>query len=149
MMIFMSKTLDEIRAYERARYAANIERERARKRKYAKTKKRKEQVRKWKERNPEFSALWQRQNYRKWRLAAMEALGGLKCNQKGCGVFGDPDVLEIDHVLNDGCHERLTTPSLTLLRRIALSPDKKRYQVLCCNHNRKKQLVQRRKGECK
>ena len=135
------RTAEQIRAYERARYAANRDRERERKRIYAKTEKRKQQVKRWREKNPTFYAEWQRKQRQKWKIAAMKALGGIKCRSKGCDVSGDPDVLEIDHILDDGVHERKTIFGTPFFRTIALNPDKKRHQVLCCNHNRKKQML--------
>ena len=103
----------------------------------------KKQQKLWKEKNPNFSAEWQRQDRVKWKLEAMRKLGGIKCSAPGCKI-SDPDMLEIDHVNNDGKNERAEVAGVTILRRISLQENQGRYQVLCANHHRKKHLIQLR-----
>ena len=71
------------------------------------------------------------------RNQALCLLGGM------CSVCGEtePSFLAIDHVFNDGSTERLTTGEKQLVKAIiAKRVDADRYQILCFNHNKQKQL---------
>jgi hypothetical protein len=67
-------------------------------------------------------------------------LGG-RCSWDGCKIK-DFDMLTLDHVYNDGAKERIrkiTSGDATYRRVLKLLPSR-RYQLLCANHNLKKQL---------
>jgi len=70
---------------------------------------------------------------------ALEALGG------ECRVCGRKDSLSIDHVMDDGAPERLSGSKDSMIRKILLCPDREKYQILCHNHNQKKQVERARR----
>lgn len=74
------------------------------------------------------------------RLGAIALLGG-KCSY--CGI-DDPIVLNIDHVNDDGSHERKKlNPSQLCARLVKGTLPKERYQLLCCNCNWRKEYLRR------
>ena len=76
--------------------------------------------------------------------------GKMMCSWKGCTI-SDPDVLELDHIHNDGAAMRKDHSNgrwwgghhLYAFLRERKFPEG--YQTLCCNHNRKKEILRRRK----
>jgi hypothetical protein len=87
--------------------------------------------------------LCQRYRVRRAKKIVVKAYGG-KCVWKGCKIK-DLDMLVIDHVDNDGRFDRKKNLSgsklhLSLIRR-KFPPE---YQILCANHNLKKELTRRR-----
>lgn len=62
-----------------------------------------------------------------------------------CGIE-DPEVLEIDHVFDDGARERQKYKTHRAFYRAVAQAEipRDRLQLLCCNHNRKKQLARLR-----
>lgn len=71
-------------------------------------------------------------------LLRLAAGGPIQCAV--CGIT-DPEVLEIDHVYDDGARERRRFKKDGVVRRIARGEcDPSRYQILCRNDNWKKHL---------
>lgn len=112
----------------------------------------------WRSLNPNKSSEYSRKNYlknkqafndrsnkhrRKLRLETLEKYGG-KC--VNCGI-DDKDVLDIDHIFNDGSLDRKNNLfAYNLYRELKKKGfPKDRYQILCKNCNWKKEL-QRRKS---
>ena len=75
--------------------------------------------------------------------------GLLQCSWEGCFVT-DVDMLELDHVNNDGAEERRKTGKGTqrFYARLRKNGFPEGYPTLCCNHNRKKEILRRRAGCC-
>ena len=77
--------------------------------------------------------------------------GQLQCSWEGCQIT-DPDMLELDHINNDGKHQRKKDVEvcgqerngLAFYRRLRKEKFPPGYQTLCCNHNRKKEILRRR-----
>ena len=70
---------------------------------------------------------------------------GGKCSWPGCDVI-DPDMLTIDHVEDDGAKERLHTNNIggfAIHRKIVREGFPPEYQILCANHNMKKEILRR------
>ena len=75
--------------------------------------------------------------------------GKLLCAwEGGCDVV-DVDMLELDHVNNDGAEDRRKNGKGTqrFYARLRKNGFPEGYQTLCCNHNRKKEILLRR-AEC-
>ncbi len=108
---------------------------------------------------------WVRVKKKSVRLQIIEALGG-KCMWPGgctmgenCGSVTDPDMLHVEHIYNDGARERQamgrTSGAPTYVGVISIVNqqvyygyilehlDSGRYQILCANHNAKKQAIER------
>jgi hypothetical protein len=71
--------------------------------------------------------------------------GVSKCSWVGCEV-SDPDMLSLDHILDDGAEDRKKSDSrgagmYLRLRRLGWPEG---YQTLCMNHNFKKEAIRRR-----
>ncbi len=73
--------------------------------------------------------------------------GTLMCCWKDCEV-SDIDMLTIDHVNNDGAHDRKTTgrKTSTLYIRLRRTGFPSGFQTLCANHQFKKELLRKRAG---
>lgn len=81
----------------------------------------------------------------KLKADVIAAYGG-KCAWSNCEVC-DPDVLMLDHVKDDGARARRETPSLVgdkIYRFIKNAGYPSDYQVLCANHNLKKEILRRK-----
>jgi hypothetical protein len=116
--------------------------------------------------DPEGSRRKGRENYRKHRLSrlktvkkyyetvgkdkergrvkdraerALETLGGK------CAECGRTDSLSIDHINDDGKNERRDGSKDAMIKKILKQADVTRYQVLCHNHNQKKQILKLRR----
>lgn len=89
----------------------------------------------------------------KVRQAALAFLGN-KCNSQDCrwinpdGSIGctDPDVLQIDHVNDDGAIERKQSGGNDKIYRNVLADTEGRYQILCANCNWKKRRLKEHSG---
>lgn len=76
--------------------------------------------------------------YRKnQRLKVIDAYGG-RCQV--CGI-DDLDVLQLDHVHNDGARDRQKTPYYAMLNNIIAKQFPDSYQILCANCNWKKRFL--------
>lgn len=96
----------------------------------------------------------QRQYNLDLKLKALAGYGG-KCMWPGCEI-SDPDMLTCDHVFDDGADERRKLDGRVNERGSALIPGgfiwrlviklnfPKKYQILCSNHQMKKELMRRR-----
>jgi len=121
-----------------------------------------EWMRNWRKANPEKVKATRSRNYQKnkekinlrirtWyrqiKLNLLKVYGGGKIACSNCG-FEDADVLELDHINNDGKHERdqlkMSTPQFYRYLTKKNYPDKERYQVLCRNCNWKKHILKKR-----
>lgn len=76
------------------------------------------------------------------------AYGGKCCWHEGCDV-SDPDMLVVDHVNDDGVEDRKRPDGKQFLGSAMYKKIKKagfpdRYQILCANHNLKKELLRKR-----
>ena len=139
------------------------EERRAYKRRYSKTPKEKERLRRYnqrpevkekvnqrvrdrrqwwqgyRERRKERGRITERRKYRETRIALREqvlALFGSACPR--CGYSADHRALQIDHVNGDGARERQEGGySLSWYRGVlrSVQAGEQRYQVLCCNCN--------------
>lgn len=82
----------------------------------------------------------------KFKLEIFNAYGG-KCAWPDCAVT-DVDVLTLDHVFNDGGAERktMTSPksSFATYRIARREGYPARFQVLCANHQLKKEILRKR-----
>jgi hypothetical protein len=78
----------------------------------------------------------------KLRKQILKAYGN-KCNWPKCKIT-DPDMLHLDHINDDGAVERKknNNASYFMARRLGFPKDK--YQLLCANHNVKKQRMKER-----
>ena len=65
------------------------------------------------------------------------------CCWEGCDVT-DIDVLTIDHIVNIGSNRETAGGGTTLHRWLISKGFPKGYQVLCANHNLKKEILRRR-----
>jgi len=77
------------------------------------------------------------------RLELISILGGscVACNEK------DSDVLDVDHVYDDGAAERRATKGKDIIYRLLEKDvDLSRYQLLCKNCNWRKELARRRQN---
>lgn len=86
-----------------------------------------------------------RENRQKVKQRVIKEYGG-KCAIKRCKIK-DPDMLTLDHVNDDGAKERIRGISsgdgiYRQLVRKGKFP--KKYQILCANHNLKKELERKR-----
>jgi hypothetical protein len=74
-----------------------------------------------------------------------EHYGRGKCSWPKCSVI-DPDMLTLDHKENDGAIQRRKKRRLGVVLYQILKNKKwpAGYQVLCCNHQMKKELMRRR-----
>ena len=73
--------------------------------------------------------------------------GQLCCSWENCHV-SDPDMLELDHVNNDANHRSNNDQrGITLYVNLKKSGYPTGFQTLCCNHNRKKELLRKRRGK--
>jgi len=81
-----------------------------------------------------------KENRRRKKQQVIDAYGG-KCAVSNCGIT-DPDMLTVDHVNDDGAKERVRGVSSgdAIYRRIIKQKFPKRYQILCANHNLKKEI---------
>jgi hypothetical protein len=84
----------------------------------------------------------------KLKRDVFNAYGG-KCATEGCDVT-DIDMLTLDHVFNDGAAERrkMSSPrSASAAYRLAKREGyPARYQVLCANHQLKKEILRKREN---
>lgn len=83
----------------------------------------------------------------KLKQEVINAYGG-KCNWSGCEVI-DPDMLTLDHVNNDGGQDRAENGILSgtaTYRKVKREGFPARYQILCMNHQFKKEVVRRRQS---
>lgn len=84
--------------------------------------------------------------YRRWRLAALERIGGSKCAR--CG-FNDVRALQVDHINGGGTGHPERKYSSVYWRWLAIAPDEEIigvYQVLCANCNFIKMVENREIG---
>lgn len=88
-----------------------------------------------------------RERNRRLKLEVINAYGG-KCAWKGCDVT-DPDMLTLDHVKDDGATERKRglTSSDSIYKSVINQDFPAKYQILCANHNLKKELMRIRAGK--
>ena len=94
----------------------------------------KAKVKRFRTAHPEYST-----DYNDRRKSEMfAAYGGSHCSWPGCPVT-DPDMLEIDHVNNDGAEDRKKNGS-KMLYRLRREGYPAGYQVLCGSHHLKKHL---------
>lgn len=68
---------------------------------------------------------------------------------EGCNI-SDPDMLAVDHINNNGAEHRKqffnsTGSGIVLYRWIIINNFPEGFQILCHNHNIKKELIRRRK----
>src|SRR6266568_4450681 len=90
---------------------------------------------------------WVRVKKKSVRLQIIEALGG-KCMWPGgctmgenCGSVTDPDMLHVEHIYNVGVISIVNQQ--VYYGYILEHLDSGRYQILCANHNAKKQAIER------
>jgi hypothetical protein len=77
---------------------------------------------------------------------------GLRCAFPECPIT-DPDMLEIDHINDNGAEERKKNieeigrmrSGINLYDYLKIENFPPGYQTLCCNHNRKKEIMRRRR----
>jgi hypothetical protein len=104
---------------------------------------------KLKENHPHYGRDWSRKNRAERRVEMLTAYGG-KCLH--CGI-DDPEVLDIDHIDNDGAAHRKSGKRGWQLYRFLRNQGypKDKYQLLCRNCNWKKEMARRksRKSSCK
>ena len=62
---------------------------------------------------------------------------------EGCNI-SDPDMLAIDHINNDGAKHRRKTGKVNVPQWIIKNNFPEGFQILCHNHNYKKELLRRR-----
>jgi hypothetical protein len=83
--------------------------------------------------------------YRHRRRQELLDRHGGKCVE--CGN-DDPDILQVDHVFNDGAFERAQFPNRDeYTMHLIRYADSGRYKLLCANCNTKKEVI-RRKSVC-
>lgn len=88
-----------------------------------------------------------RENRIRLKLLVIQKYGG-KCTWKGCEIV-DPDMLTLDHVNNDGALDRIrgiSSGDLTY-RKVLKIKKSKRFQLLCANHNLKKEILRKRAAQ--
>jgi hypothetical protein len=73
-------------------------------------------------------------------MAAFEHYAGCHCSWPGCTIT-DPDMLEIDHINNDGAKHRKETGHTPIHRWLKNNSYPPGFQVLCGGHNQKKKLM--------
>jgi hypothetical protein len=86
-----------------------------------------------------------RKNHDKVKSTLFKLLGG-KCNWRGCSIT-DFDMLTLDHVRNDGAKQRVrhVTRVMEIYRRaLKEKAPRSKYQLLCANHNLKKEIERQR-----
>ena len=87
--------------------------------------------------------IWKTKELRK---AVILVLGG-KCNWRGC-AWRDPRALQIDHIYGGGLREVRPMAYVWFLAQILRMPNpKKKYQLLCANHNWIKRYLNREDKE--
>lgn len=81
------------------------------------------------------------------KLEVIRIYGG-KCAWKGCRIQ-DPDMLTLDHVNDDGAIHRVRgfTSGDAIYRKLVKMPRSNRFQLLCANHNLKKELLRKRANQ--
>lgn len=87
-----------------------------------------------------------RQNCVEVKRKVLEHYGGGKCVWPGCSIT-DPDMLTLDHIENNGAEDRKAKRRLgvILFRHLIKNDYPEGFQVLCGNHQLKKELMRRRK----
>ena len=94
---------------------------------------------------------WYRRHRESNRLKRVEAKlivlshygpnGKLQCCWPDCDVT-DPDILELDHIENNGEEDRkIRGEGASMYRSLIRENFPSGYQTLCCNHNRKKRMM--------
>src|ERR1700731_3209728 len=86
-----------------------------------------------------------RESRKRTKRRVIDAYGG-KCAAKGCKIR-DIDMLTVDHVNNDGAKERRNKTVWSgdaIYRHVIKEGFPKKYQILCANHNLKKELERKR-----
>jgi hypothetical protein len=83
---------------------------------------------------------------RSLKAQVIKAYGGRCQWRSGCEIT-DPDMLTVDHVNNDGHIERREKKNIggfAMHRQVVAEKFPKKYQLLCANHNLKKELERKR-----
>lgn len=86
---------------------------------------------------------WQAQKREGLKVAVVNVLTNGEGTCRHCGQ-GDIDVLNVDHVNNDGKTHRQKVPTSNAIRWIIQNDYPQGFQILCANCNLKKEVTRRR-----
>lgn len=87
---------------------------------------------------------WQAQKRDTLKYAVVNVLTDGEGTCRSCGQ-GDIDVLNVDHIENNGMEHRKKVPTSSILRWIIQNDYPSGFQILCANCNLKKEVIRRRK----
>jgi hypothetical protein len=86
---------------------------------------------------------WQAQKRDNLKCAVVNVLTDGEGTCRSCGQ-GDIDVLNVDHIDNDGKEHRKIVPTSNILRWLIQNDYPPGFQILCANCNLKKEVTRRR-----